>query len=502
MPDFLRIHHFFYRHRKMKLTDRRPFNNPFWRIKALFLRFRSRDYIMTGLKRRLNNVVHDPSRILVLSFLGIILLGAILLALPVSAEKKSVPFIDALFTSTSAVCVTGLATIDVGKEFSLFGEIVLLSLIQIGGLGIMTLSIIFMLMAGKRLSLTEKDVIQDTYTHGGQMRPAAIAGEVIRLTLVIEGAGAFLLAFRFVPEYGLIKGLYNSVFHSVSAFCNAGFALFSNNLENYSRDWLVSLTISSLIIFGGIGFLVIAEIWRRFPYTRERIRRLSLHTKLVLVTTLVLIVTGTAAIALLEWDNTLAGLDPAQKVLCAYFHSVSTRTAGFNTVSIGNMTGVTLVLCILLMFIGACPGSCAGGVKTTTAATLALLAISKLRGHEYTKIFCRTIPNQSITRAINVVLISMTLISVAVMTILITEFRGMSPVDTQNGLMSALFETVSAFGTVGLSMGITPRLTVAGKLVISAVMFIGRLGPLMITIAISRKSQAAFFYAEENIMIG
>jgi trk system potassium uptake protein TrkH len=477
-------------------------NNPLWRIKAVFLSLRNRERIELLIKRRIANLIQDPPRILVLSFLAIIILGAILLALPISAEKNSVPFIDALFTSTSAVCVTGLVTIDVGKEFSLFGEIVLLLLIQIGGLGIMTLSIIFMLMAGKKLSLTEKDVIQDTYTHSGQISPSAIAREVLQLTLIIEGTGAFFLAFRFVPEQGIVKGIYNSVFHSVSAFCNAGFALFSNNLENYSRDWLVSLTISFLIIFGGIGFLVISEIWKKFPYTRNRIRRLSLHTKLALVTTFILIVAGTCSIALLEWDNTLAGLDQGQKFLCAYFQSVSTRTAGFNTISIGNMTGVTLVLCVLLMFIGACPGSCAGGVKTTTAATLTLLAISKLRGHEYTKIFCRTIPNQSITRAINVVLVSMALIAAAVMFMLVSEYRGMSPADTQNGLMPALFETVSAFGTVGLSMGITPKLTVAGKLLISAVMFIGRLGPLMITIAISRKSQAAFFYAEENIMIG
>lgn len=485
----------------MKIS-RRPLSNPLWRLKTLVLEIKNRERLKARAKRRIKNVIHDPSRILVLSFLGIIFIGAFLLSLPISAENKNVSFIDALFTSTSAVCVTGLATIDVGREFNLFGEIVLLSLIQIGGLGIMTLSIIFMMMAGKRLSLTEKDVIQDTYTHGGQRSPATIAKEVLQFTLIIEGIGAALLACRFVPEQGFIKGVYSAVFHSISAFCNAGFALFSNSLENYKTDWIVSLTISSLIIFGGIGFLVLTEIWRRLPYTRERIRRLSLHTKLVFVTTAILIIFGTVSIAFLEWENTLAELAPRHKILCAYFQSVSTRTAGFNTIPIGGMTGVSLLICIMLMFIGACPGSCAGGVKTTTAATLTLLAISKLRGHEYTKVFCRTIPNQSITRAINVVLISMTLVGAAVMLLLISEFKGLSPSESQNGLMTILFETVSAFGTVGLSMGITPKLTVLGKLIISGVMFIGRLGPLMITIAISRKSQAAFFYAEENIMIG
>lgn len=481
---------------------KRPIHNPFWKLKTFMLILKDRERLKKRLDRRVKNILQDPSRILVLSFLGIIFFGAFLLSLPVSAETKSVSFIDALFTSTSAVCVTGLATIDVGKEFSLFGEIVLLALIQIGGLGIMTLSIIFMLMAGKRLSLTERDVITDTYTHGGQRSPASIAIEVLRLTLIIEALGAFFLCFRFIPEQGIIQGVYCSVFHSVSAFCNAGFALFSNNLESYKTDWLVSLTISTLIMLGGIGFLIISELWRRMPHTREEVRRLSLHTKLAIVTTLILVVSGTAAIAVLEWDNTLAGLSTSHKILCAYFQSVTTRTAGFNTIPNGSLTGVTLLVCVLLMFIGACPGSCAGGVKTTTAATLALLAASKLKGQEYTQAFCRTIPNQSITRAINVVLISMTLVGAAVMALLITEFRGMSPAETQSGLMSILFETVSAFGTVGLSMGITPKLTVAGKLIISAVMFIGRLGPLMIAIAISRKSKAGVFYAEENIMIG
>lgn len=480
----------------------RPFYNPLWRLKTFVLALKNKERIKYRLKRRAKNIIQDPSRILVLSFLGIILLGAIVLSMPVSATDKSIPFIDALFTSTSAVCVTGLATFDVGKELNLFGELVLLSLIQIGGLGIMTLSIIFMMMAGKRMSLTERDVIQDTYTHRHQRSPATIAKEVLKFTLIIEGIGAALLACRFVPEQGLINGAYNAVFHSVSAFCNAGFALFSNSLENYKTDWLVSLTISFLIIFGGIGFLVISELWRILPYTRERIRRLSLHTKLVFVTTAILIIFGTLSIAFLEWENTLVELAPSHKILCAFFQSVSTRTAGFNTISIGSMTGVSLLMCILLMFIGACPGSCAGGVKTTTAATLTLLAISKLRGHEYTKVFCRTIPNQSITRAINVVIISMTLVGAAVMLLLISEFKGLSPSESQSGLMTILFETVSAFGTVGLSMGITPKLTVLGKLIISGVMFIGRLGPLMITLAISRKSKAAFFYAEENIMIG
>lgn len=485
----------------MKIFSR-PLYNPLWRLKTLVLTLKNRERIKAGLKKRVNNIIQDPSRILVLSFLAIIVLGAIVLSLPVSAVDKKLSFIDAFFTSTSAVCVTGLSTIDVGKELNLFGELVLLSLIQIGGLGIMTMSIIFMLMAGKRLSLTEKDVIQDTYTHGGQRSPASIAKDVIRFTLFIEGIGAAILSIRYVPELGFSSGVYYAIFHSVSAFCNAGFSLFSNNLESYRTDWLVSLTVSTLIITGGIGFLVLSEIWRRRPFSRERIRRLSLHTKLVFVSTVILIIFGTISIGILEWDNTLSDLAPRHKILCAYFQSVTARTAGFNTIAIGNMTGGALVLCIMLMFIGACPGSCAGGVKTTTAASLTLLAISKLKGHEYTRAFCRTIPNQSITRAINVVLISMAVIGAAVMILLITEFRNMPPASSQYGMMTTLFETVSAFGTVGLSMGITSKLTMAGKLIISMVMFVGRLGPLMITLAISRKSQAAFFYAEENIMIG
>ena len=445
----------------------------------------------------------SPSRLSVAAFLILIFSGTALLTLDVSSRKESLSFIDALFTSTSASCVTGLSVINVNNTLSFFGQIVLLSLIQIGGLGIMTISTLFILIAGGRASFAERNLIQDTYTHSGSRGPGSILKDVIILTLVIELAGAALLLIRFYPAYGLKTGLYYALFHSISAFCNAGFALFpGGSLEIFRDDVLVNGVICTLIVAGGLGFLVISELRSNPPVTRRRWNRISLHTKLVLTTTLVLIVGGMAIILLMEWPNTLADLKPGHKIVAAFFQSITLRTAGFNTIPIYRMANETLFISIILMFIGASPGSCGGGVKTSTIATLFFMGFSRIQGREGTSAYSRTIPDQTVTKAANMVMISLFVVGLATTILLMTEVGRVSYMDSMGKFIEIFFETVSAFGTVGLSMGITEKLSQAGRVILSIVMFTGRLGPLIIALAISRQQTKNFTFAHEDIMVG
>ncbi len=440
-----------------------------------------------------------------MSILGFILLigvGTALLMLPAAAKTASLGFVDALFTATSAGCVTGLVVVDTGTRFSLFGQIVILTLIQAGGLGIMTLSTLFLFIAGRKPGMMERQVIQDTFTHQGTVPPSTIVREVIIFACVIEAVGASVLFVRFLMDAKPAEAFYLAVFHAVSAFCNAGFSPFSDSLSAYRSDWILNLTVCFLIITGGIGFFVLSELKRNFRFSRRTWSRLSLHTKLAILSTLVLLFTGTVFILFMEWPNALAELPVPDRFLAAFFQSVTTRTAGFNTLPISQLANETLFLFIVLMFIGACPGSCAGGVKTTTFSTLMLMGFSRLRGHDRPRIFYRTISSGSLARAINVVMISMVVIVAATMLLLMTELRYLSHLESRGKFLELFFEVVSAFGTVGLSAGNTAGLSMPGKLIITAVMFIGRLGPLVIGVAISRQRSSRFHYAEENIMVG
>ena len=448
------------------------------------------------------SLLQSPARVSIFGFVILIFIGTLLLMLPAASTTKGLCFEDALFTSTSASCVTGLAVTDTGHGLSLFGQLVILLLIQLGGLGIMTFSTLVLLMAGKRPSLAGRFVIQDTLTGRGERSLYSVLRDIITFTFVFEGLGMVVMFFRFIPNNGISHALYLSLFHSVSAFCNAGFSLFHNSLSGYQNDWILNMVTSLLIVSGGIGFLVISELKHKVPYSRRRLSQLSLHSKVVLSTTVTLIVASWLLITLMEWDNTLSALSFPNRFLAGFFQAISARTAGFNTLPIGNLANETLFLLILLMFIGASPGSCGGGIKTSTFATLILLGVSRLRGLEKPQIFHRTISHESVGKAVSIIMISMLVVIIGTMLLLMTELGEVPHPMSRGNFLELLFEVVSAFGTVGLSTGLTGGLTAAGKIILTVIMFVGRLGPLVIAMALSRKIAPKYRYAEETIMIG
>lgn len=447
-------------------------------------------------------LLQSPSRISIFSFVILISIGSVLLMLPAASNDKSLEFVDALFTATSASCVTGLVVVNTGTAWSTFGQIVILLLIQAGGLGIMTFSTLFLLMAGRRPSLADRVVIQDTFTRSGERSLLSILRDVVLFTFVIEGVGTVVLFCRFLPGKNIGEALYLSVFHSISAFCNAGFTLFAKSFVDYRNDWLLNIVLCILIISGGIGFLVLSELRREIPYNRRRWSRLSLHTKMSLLTTVGLLISSTFLILMMEWHNTLADFSPYNRMVMAFFQAVTTRTAGFNTLTIGNLTNATLFVFILLMFIGACPGSCGGGIKTTTFACLTVLGVSRLRGQQRPQVFHRTLSDASMGKAINLVMFSTVVVILGTTALLMSELGEIPHYLSRGRFLEVLFEVVSAFGTVGLSTGFTGELSWAGKLIITMVMFVGRLGPLVVAVAIYNRGPTSYHYAEENIIIG
>jgi len=445
----------------------------------------------------------SPGRILILGYAVLIALGTVFLLLPIATTNGKQAFIDALFTSASAVCVTGLTVVDTSTVYTLFGKTIILLLIQIGGIGIMVVSTIFLFSIGKKVSMTGRMLIRDTYSYGEGKGILFLIKDVLFFTMVIELLGAVFLFFRFHSENNFSRAIFYSIFHSVSAFCNAGFSLFSDSFVQYQNDWVVNLTICTLIIFGGIGFIVLSEVKNHFSFSGRAWSFLSLHTKLVLSSTVLLLVISTALIFLLEWQNTLAAKPFHHRILGAFFQAVNARTAGFNTILIGDLTNETLFFTIILMFIGTAPGSCGGGVKITTVSSIVILGISRLLGQEYTQIFHRKISDTSITKAVSLIMISILVIIIGIILLQQTEIGEISHGLSRGKFLELMFEVVSAFGTVGLSTGITPDLSVSGKLIITIIMFIGRLGPLVIAMAFSRKKASKkYYYAQENIMIG
>jgi len=447
-------------------------------------------------------IVRSPARTAIVAFALLIFIGTILLMLPAASTGKPVGCIDALFTSTSAVCVTGLTVVDTGRTYSLFGQSIIMILIQIGGLGIMTMSTLFIMLAGKRPGLAGQIVVQDAFTHSRERHISSILKDVFLFTGVIEGVGILIMFFVFLPENSVQRAFFLSVFHSISAFCNAGFSVFSDSFVKYRENVALNLVICFLIISGGIGFLVLSEIKRKFLIKHRALSRLSLHSKIVLSTTLFLILSGMVLILGMEWSNTLAPLSLPGRFLAAFFQSVTARTAGFNTLPIGNMANQTLFLITLLMFIGASPGSCGGGIKTTSFATLAVLGLSRFQGQDRPLLFNRTISATSVGKAVSVVILSAMVICLGIMLLLITEIGQVSHTQSRGRFLELFFEVVSAFGTVGLSTGITGLLSEIGKVILSMVMFVGRLGPLVVGVAVSRDTATRYFYAEESIMVG
>jgi trk system potassium uptake protein TrkH len=443
----------------------------------------------------------SPSQFLAFSFLAIITVGGLLLSMPAAAaEGRTVSMLDAFFTAVSAVCVTGLITLDTPVDLSGFGLVVVMLLIQAGGLGYMTLSTVFVSALGRSVSLQERLTLQEALNVQDMEGLVRFAGTVLKLTLAIEGIGALILMLRWWPEMGLADAAWHGAFHAVSAFNNAGFALWSDNLTSWRGDVTVNLVMTSLIIAGGLGFFVWAELLK----LNRRQVRLSVHTRLVLVASAALLVGGMVAFLALEWHNprTLGPLSLADRLLAAWFQSVTARTAGFNTIDIGAMTAPALFVMMALMFIGASPGSTGGGVKTTTFSITLAALWATVRGADDTVIFRRRVSAEVVAKAFFISLIAFVALNAVAWLALLFEGRD---------LMKTLFETTSAFGTVGLSMGeagapvsLSGFFSPVGKLLMMAMMFIGRVGPLTLAIAVAKRAQrqARLQYPEGKILIG
>ena len=440
----------------------------------------------------------SPPAILALSFFVLIVIGAFLLSMPFS-HFGALSYIDAIFTATSAVCVTGLVVVDTGTKFTLWGQIIIITLIQLGGLGLMTFSTIVLLLLGKTPSLKGRLVVQDTLTHSPTKNLFSLVKAVLAFTFITEAIGCLILTLHWHRVLPWSKALFYGIFHAISAFCNAGFSLFSNSLEGFNTDFVVILTIAFLLILGGIGFLVVNECIARL-YAKKK--RFSLHSKLTLITTIYLIITSTLLFLLFENTNVLHGLTLSQKITNAFFQAVTPRTAGFNTLDIPRLTDATLFLLIILMFIGASPGSCGGGIKTTTFAVFLNALWNKLKGREKVHVLYHTLPEETVDRALSVTSLSAFLVIICVVLLMLTQKYGLSHI-SKTFFLDYLFETVSAFGTVGLSTGITPTLNIWGKAIIILLMFIGRVGPLTIVHLVKiEEVTRRYQFAEENVMIG
>jgi trk system potassium uptake protein TrkH len=442
----------------------------------------------------------SPARIFVLSFAGVILTGAVLLGLSISAAQNPLRLIDALFTSTSAVCVTGLVVVDTGKDLSTLGQVITLFLIQIGGLGIITFSTVFFVLMGRGISFKGREIVQSTFLHTPTRDFSVILKSVLKFTLFFESIGTLLLFIRFSLDFPLGTAFYQAIYHVISAFNNAGFSLFSDSFIRYQGDLAVNLILMSLVVIGGIGFIVQYEVFSKWKGVQ---RKLSIHSRIVIITTAILVVSGAILFYFFERNHILRDLPLKTKILVSFFQSVTPRTCGFNTVDIGILTNATILFLIVLMFIGASPGSTGGGVKTTSAALLILMIWNRLKGNEEVNIFNRTIPREIVSRTISIIFASAFSISIITSVLLIAGGGNLPPTGSRHLFVEYIFETVSAFGTVGLSMGVTPQMNDAQKLAIILMMFVGRMGPLTLAFSLSRGGgKRGVTYAEEGVMVG
>ncbi len=432
--------------------------------------------------------------VIIMSFAGLIGAGTLLLMMPFSTVSGSIAFENALFTATSAVTVTGLVVVDTSAYFTIAGKTVIMILLQLGGLGFMTFSIFTILLMSKSVSLRRKSFIENTFTAGKYKNVNDLIKKIVTMTFAIEFLGALLLYFQFTKLSGGSR-VFASIFHSISAFCNAGFSIFTNNLEDYRSHFGINITVMMLIILGGAGFLVLNEVLLLLKRKIKSFSKFSLHTKLVIINTIILVFAGGVVIFLEELVNPANTLPFGTKLLSSFFHSVSARTAGFNTVNLKVFSYPAIFLLVILMFIGASPGSTGGGVKTTAFSVVINYLRSSLKGRDKIEVFYRQVPAKTGEKAFIMIIFSFIIIS-GLFFVLTTFQPGFQFIDL-------LFETVSAFGTVGFSLGVTPRLVLPAKLVIIVTMFIGRIGPLTLLYAISKKeSGAVYSYPEENIMIG
>lgn len=441
-------------------------------------------------KKKLSEV-----RILALGFLIIILLGGVILSLPISSKNGTyTSLVDSIFTATSAVCVTGLITVDTGTHWNTFGHCIIIVLIELGGLGFMSVTTFIAMLLGKKITLRDRLIMQEAMNALDIQGLVKMMKYIVILTFSVQSIGAFLLSFVFIPQFGIGKGIFYSIFHSISAFCNAGFDLFGNftSLTSYYNNYYLIIVISLLIVIGGLGFSVIAEL-----LNFKHIRKFSIHTKLVLYVTVSLIVLGALLIFGVEYRNeaTLGSLNFGEKVLNSVFASITPRTAGFNSISTGDMTMSGKLVTIILMFIGGSPGSTAGGLKTTTFAILILTAVSVLNGREDTEAFGRRFSKESVYKAFTLFVLAMAIVLGVTMILSIAE-------PTQQ-FIDLLYEASSAIGTAGITTGVTQEIGTLSKFVIMLAMYFGRLGPITVFLALMKKDKkAGIRYPEAKILIG
>lgn len=441
-----------------------------------------------------HHIIKNPPSFLALGFFMVIIIGSLLLMLPIATvEGNATTYMDALFTATSAVCVTGLTTVITASHWSVFGQIIIIILIQIGGLGVMTIATVMAMILGKRITLNDRLIIKE------QMNTVDISGMVkliryvLASTFIIEGIGALFLSFQFIPEFGLGRGIYVSIFQAISSFCNAGFdVLGPNSIVDYNANALVVLTIAFLIIFGGLGFNVYMDVTaNKFNY-----RKYALHTKIVLTMTAILLFVGTAGFFLLEYLNpkTMGDMDIFTKTLNAFFQSVTTRTAGYFSVNQAGLTDPSVMLSIVLMFIGGSPAGTAGGIKTVTLAMLLLMTYSEIKGNHDLEVFQRRISIDQGKRAIAIMVLGLNLVLVITFVLLAVE-----PIPFED----LLFEVTSAFGTVGLTRNLTPQLSGISKFLLILSMYIGRVGTMTLVFAFANNKDKKYHKeAYGNVIIG
>ncbi|MDJ1155293.1 TrkH family potassium uptake protein [Macrococcus caseolyticus] len=432
----------------------------------------------------------NPYLVIISSFIIFLAIGTMLLALPI-AQRQPTSFIDCLFIATSAFTVTGLATIDITANFNTFGHIIIMILVQAGGLGIITLAMIVFIMIGRKVGLKSRSLATEALNQqnlGGILR---LVLKLLLISLLFESIGAVLLALEWVPLLGIKRGLFNSFFTAVSAFNNAGFALHSDNLVQYQTNPLTNFIITTLIILGGLGFTVILDL-----YQKKKFSHLRLHTKIMIFGTIIINTFATLSIYLLEMNNlkTLGGHNTFDQFQMAYFQAITTRTAGFNTIDIGALQTPTILLMMLFMFIGGGSTSTAGGIKLTTAVVIFFGTISYIKQREQISLFKRAIDTKNLFKSFAIVVLSSTFIFIITLALVIAE--------PDLPFLAVMFEVISAFGTVGLTMGITAKLSVIGKLLIILMMMIGKIGVLTIVLTFSKPQKALYTYPKEDVLTG
>lgn len=441
-----------------------------------------------------------PSLLLLLSYILAIVLGTVALLLPASTVKGAINFIDALFTATSAVCVTGLIVVDTGSCFTLLGQCIILFLIQIGALGIMTISVMLFQIIGKRVFFQQRMAMQEVFSYTPREDIYSLIRSVLIFTVLTELAGALILFFYWDNAYSLSKAAFLAVFHSVSAFCNAGFSLFESSLMAERSSFTINVTIMVLIVLGGIGFPVVYEIYTRLRGKQDE--KISIQTKTVIITSIILILAG-ALIILISQEEMIQTLGLGQGIQAALFQSVTCRTAGFNSLDISSLNTAVLLFMMFLMLVGGSPGSCSGGIKTTTLAVLTTFSWSRLRGLKCVNLFHKTIPRKTVTKSVLLIVLSLFTICFAVFLILLVDPEHGSRAEGNRQFLTYIFESVSAFATVGLSMGVTTKLTAFGKTMLIILMIIGRVGvPAFTYILADTGAPKGIQYAEEDMMIG